>query len=119
MINATAITRPAIASSAMGSKLEHLFLFCSCAILAAGPNGGGAMHTPYDDVIAAIRAGLARCPRRWFRELSVALDPDELGLAERVVAQTIVAELDAACYQVRKLPPSAPDAATATAGPRP
>jgi hypothetical protein len=67
------------------------------------------MDTPYDEVVAAIRAGLARCPRRWFRELAVALDPDEVGLAERVVAQTILAELGAARYGVRRLPPSAAD----------
>jgi hypothetical protein len=75
------------------------------------------MDTPYDDVVAAIRAGLARCPRRWFRELSLALDPDDLGLAERVVAPTILAEPDAARYRGRRLPPSAPAAAATHAGP--
>ena len=75
------------------------------------------MDTPYDDVIAAIRAGLARCPRRWFRELALALDPDDRGQAERVVAQTIVAELDAARYRVRRLPPSAPAATAKDTGP--
>jgi hypothetical protein len=65
------------------------------------------MDTPHDEVIAAIRAGLARCHRRLFRELSLALDPDEHGQAERIVAQTILQELAAARYRVRKLPPPA------------
>ena len=64
------------------------------------------MDTPHDEVIAAIRVGLARCQRRLFRELSLALDPDERSQAERIVAQTILQELAAACYRVRKLPPA-------------
>lgn len=63
------------------------------------------METPHYEVIAAIRAGLARCHRRWFRELSLALDPDEQSQAERVVAQTILQELGSARYRVRRLPP--------------
>jgi hypothetical protein len=72
---------------------------------------GGAVDTPYDDLVAAIRAGLGRCPRRWFRELSLALDPDGVTLAEHVVAQTIIEELDAARYQVRRRPLPASHAA--------
>lgn len=66
------------------------------------------METPHDEVIAAIRAGLARCHRRLFRELSLGLDPDECSQAELVVAQMILQELDAARYRVRRLPPSPP-----------
>jgi len=63
------------------------------------------METPHDEVIAAIRAGLARCHRRLFRELSLGLDPHEFSQAALVVAQMILQELDAARYRVRKLPP--------------
>ena len=64
------------------------------------------MRTPEDELVAAIRTGLARCERRWLRELAVALDPDVVAFAERVIAQTIVEELGAARFQVRKpLPP--------------
>jgi hypothetical protein len=64
------------------------------------------MDTPYDDLVVAIRAGLGRCQRRWFRELSVALDPDEVMHAEHIIAQSIIEELDAAQYQVRRRPPA-------------
>lgn len=64
------------------------------------------METPHDEVIAAIRAGLARCHRRLFRELSLRLDPDECSQAEQIVAQMILQALDAARYRVRKRPPS-------------
>jgi len=63
--------------------------------------GGAVMDTPQDHLIATIRAGLARCQRRWFRALSLALDPDEVTLAEQIVAQTILEELGTARYQAR------------------
>lgn len=66
------------------------------------------MDTPYDDLVAAIRAGLGRCQRRWFRELAVALDPDGVTHAEHVIAQTIIEALEGARYQVRRRPPPAP-----------
>lgn len=74
------------------------------------------MDIPYDDLVAAIRAGLGRCPRRWFRELSVALDPDGVTLAELTVAQTIIEELLDARYQVRRRPPPASHAAARPRG---
>jgi hypothetical protein len=70
------------------------------------------VETSYDDLVAAIRAGLGRCQRRWFRELSVALDPDGVTHAEQVIAQTIIEELDGARYQVRRRPPAAFHGAT-------
>ena len=60
------------------------------------------MRTPEDELVATIRTGLAGCERRWFRELAVALDPDAVAFAEGVIAQTIVEELGAARFQVRK-----------------
>jgi hypothetical protein len=69
----------------------------------------------YDDVVAAIRAGLARCPRSFYRDLSLGLDPDTTAEAELVVAQTVLEELDAARLEVRM---AAPPRGHAEWGPR-
>jgi hypothetical protein len=68
------------------------------------------MAVPHDELVATIRTGLARCHRRWYRALSLGLDPDETEMAERVVAQTILEELEAARYELRR--PLAPPAST-------
>ena len=60
------------------------------------------MRTSEDELVVVIRTGLARCERRWFRKLTVALDPDAASFAERVIAQTVVEKLGRAGFQVRK-----------------
>jgi hypothetical protein len=68
------------------------------------------MAVPHDELVATIGTGLARCARRWYRALSLGLDPDETEMAERVVAQTILEELEAAHYEMRR--PLGPGPAT-------
>jgi hypothetical protein len=60
------------------------------------------MAVPHDELVATIRIGLARCPRRWYRALSLGLDPDETEMAERILAQTILEELESARYELRR-----------------
>jgi hypothetical protein len=45
--------------------------------------------------------------RSWYRDLALELDPDATADAEQLVAQTILEQLDAACYEVRMVRPPA------------